>query len=104
MISYSSPQIIASSFVLEAYDPPLESTFFPHTVVSPEVELDSSPKKIMVTGVHELSGRLGILCRPAEFNDRGIKSYKVKLEPDEHKAVVDVSNLLPRSVVGLNHE
>jgi hypothetical protein len=55
----------------------------------------------MVTGNHEHSGRLGVLCEPAEFNDRGIKSYVVKLEPNNQKAVIDISYILPRSVLEL---
>jgi hypothetical protein len=58
----------------------------------------------MVTGKHEHSGRLGVLCEPAEFNDSGIKSYVVKLEPNNQKAVVDVSFLLPRSVIEPDHK
>jgi hypothetical protein len=58
----------------------------------------------MVTGTHEHAGRLGVLCEPAEFNDSGIKSYVVKLEPNNQKAIVDISFLLPRSVAHLDHK
>ena len=59
---------------------------------------------ILVTGAHEFSGRLGVLCQPAEFNDYGIKSFVVKLRPDNQKAVVNVSNLVPQSVIELDHK
>jgi hypothetical protein len=58
----------------------------------------------MVTGMHQYSTRLGVLCEPAEFNGSGIKSYVVKLQPDNEKVVVDVSCLVPRSVIELYHK
>jgi hypothetical protein len=58
----------------------------------------------MITGKHEHAGRLGVLCEPAEFNDSGIKSFVVKLQPNDEKAIVDTSLLLPRSVVDLDHK
>ena len=57
---------------------------------------NSKPVDIMVVGTHEHSGRHGVICEPAVFNDSGIKSYVVRLEPHNEKVVVDVSNLVPR--------
>jgi hypothetical protein len=40
----------------------------------------------------------------AEFNDSGIKSYIVKLEPANEKVAVDASHLVPQSVIELYHK
>jgi hypothetical protein len=85
-------------FILEVHDPPLESTFFPHGILSQEVTQCSTPIGVLVTGAHQYSGQLGVLCEPVEFNDSSIKSYMVKLEPDHRMVTVDVSYLIPWSV------
>jgi hypothetical protein len=57
---------------------------------------------VLIVGAHEFAGRLATICAPAEFNDSGIKSYTVQLEPDNHKIIVEVANLVPRLVAELN--
>jgi hypothetical protein len=98
------PQITASCFILEAYDPPLESTFSPQSILAQDTTPHWSATEVIIIGGHEFSGRLATLCAPAEFNDSGIKSFTVQLHPDNHKITVETANLVPRLVARFDHE
>lgn len=95
---------MASCFVLEAYDPPLESTFLPQSILAQDTTPHSNETDVLIIGAHEFAGQLATICAPAEFNDSGIKSYAVQLEPDNHKIIVEAANLVPRLVAELNYE
>jgi hypothetical protein len=93
------PQVTASCFILEAYDPPLESTFSPQSILAQDTTPRSNEGKVIIIGAHEFAGRVATICAPAEFNDSGIKSYTVQLEPNNHKIIVEVTNIILRLVV-----
>ena len=97
------PQITSSSFILEAYDPPLKSTFSPQSIVAQDTTTHWNPTEVLIIGAHEFSGVLATLCAPAEFNDSGIKSFTVQLQ-DNRKITVEAANLVPRLVARFDYE
>jgi len=98
------PQITMTCFVLESYDPPLESTFYPHSILAQDITPQWNATEVIIIGAHESSGRLGTICAPAEFNDSGIKSFTVQLHPDNRKIIVETTNLVLRLVVEFDHD
>jgi len=98
------PQITSSCFILEAYDPPMKSTFSPQSIVAQDTMPLWNMTEVLIIGAHEFSGLLGTLCAPAEFDDSGIKSFTVQLKLDNRKITVEAANLVPRLVARFDYE
>jgi hypothetical protein len=96
--------VTASCFVLEAYDPPLESTFSPQSILAQEIILNPNETDVLIVGAHESAGRMATILAAAEFNDSGVKSYTVRLQPDNRQIIVELANLVRRLVAELNYE
>lgn len=86
-------QITVSGYMVDPYDPPIESSSFPQASV---VASDPSSgtlygRKVMVVGDNPFSGQDGIICNVGKFHDNGAESYMVALLSE--KAPVEIPTL-----------
>ena len=87
-----------SAYLVRDYDQPVNLPFFPHSNISaPQVSFDPfRATDIVMVGEHHFSGHRGVICGFEEFNDDGIGSFKVKLEPDKRQVTIRAVNLIPK--------
>jgi hypothetical protein len=85
---------VASAFVVEIFDPPIESTSFPCGILEPEPAQNGVG--VNVVGDHRFATRNGTIRGVAKFNDSGVHSYIVELEPDNLRVPIQTVFLVPR--------
>ena len=96
-------QFTVSSYEVEIFEPDIEYTFFPQSIVSQDPSQQPSPPfhsgitsylshvgtRVLIVGASPWSGHRGITCGAVKFDNSGVWSYKVLL--DGKRDVVEIS-------------